>query len=77
MVIDFREKNKFHPTFINREPNYKYVGTVLDNKLKWDVWTEHLSKKIQQRMYFLKELLSFNVHNRMLLIYLKKFWCFY
>lgn len=55
MVIDFREKNKFHPTFINREPNYKYVGTVLDNKLKWDVWTEHLSKKIQQRMYFLKE----------------------
>lgn len=42
---------------------------MLDNKLKWDVWSDCVSKKLQQRMHFLKKLLSFNVHSRILLMF--------
>ena len=38
---------------------------MLDHKLKWDSWCDCLSTKAQQRMYFLKKLLSFNVNRNM------------
>ncbi len=76
MVIDFKakEQSEIHPTLINGEQiqivtNYKYLGIMLDNKLRWDAWTDCLSKKLQQRMYFLKKLLSFNVESRILLMF--------
>lgn len=40
--------------------NYNYLAIALNYKLKWDLWTNLISTKTQQRMYFLKELLSFN-----------------
>lgn len=39
---------------------------MLDNKLKWDSWTDVLHTKAQQRIYFLKKLLVFNVNSKML-----------
>lgn len=76
MVIDIRmkEQNITHSTLINGEQiqlvtHYKYLGIVLDHKLKWDVWTDFLSKKIQQRLYFFKKLMSFNVHSGLLLMF--------
>lgn len=80
MVIDFREKQltEIHPTLINGEQielvtNYKYLGVMLDSKLKWDAWSDCVSKKLQQRMYFLKKLLIFNVNNRILLMFYEAF----
>lgn len=80
MVIDIRmkEQNITHSTLINGEQiqlvtHYKYLGIVLDHKLKWDVWTDFLSKKIQQRLYFFKKLMSFNVHSGLLLMF---YWAF-
>lgn len=48
MSINFRNLQSFNPTFINGEPiqsvtNYKYLGMVLDSKLKWDLWTDLIS----------------------------------
>ena len=59
MSIDFRKSQQSTDTFINGETiqvvtNYKYLGIALDNKLKWDSWSNLLHTKTQQRMYFLK-----------------------
>ena len=39
---------------------------MLDHKLKWDIWTERLTAKSQQRLFFLRKLLSFNVGSKVL-----------
>lgn len=66
MHIDFR---KTHPppqnTVIKNKPisiveEYKYIGSVFDDELKWEQHTEHIHKKSQQRL-FLRKLASFNV----------------
>jgi hypothetical protein len=61
-VTYFRRDKAFHKTIIQGQPiqsfhEYKYLGVVLE-KLKWEQYTE-LSKKGQQRLYFLKKLISF------------------
>ena len=71
MAIDFRTIQSPNPTFINGEPiqsvtEYKYLGVVLDHKLRWDAWTDKINSKSQQRMFFLRKLLSFNVGSKML-----------
>jgi len=61
MSIDFRMTQSSNLTFINGEAiqsvtNYRYLGIVIDHKLKWDLWSDLISTKTQQRMYFLKKL---------------------
>ncbi len=62
-------------TYTNTYYNYPYHLSDLITlrccvyKLRWDAWTDCLSKKLQQRMYFLKKLLSFNVESRILLMF--------
>ena len=36
--------------------NYKYLGTIFDDKLKWDDNTEEIVKKGQQWLYLLRKL---------------------
>ena len=36
---------------------YKYLGTIFDDKLKWDDNTEEIVKKGQQRLYLLRKLI--------------------
>ena len=36
--------------------SYKYLGTIIDDKLRWDENTTNLYKKGQQRLYFLRKL---------------------
>lgn len=78
MSIDFRKSQQTIDTYINGEiiqvvTNYKYLGIVLDNKLKWDSWTDLLHTKTQQRMYFLKKLFVLNVNNKMLQMFYTAF----
>ena len=70
MAIDFRRDKAFHSTIIQGQPiqsvhEYKYLGVVLDHKLKWEPYTELIQKKGQQRLYFLKKLISFDVDCKM------------
>uniref|UniRef100_A0A665T724 Reverse transcriptase domain-containing protein n=1 Tax=Echeneis naucrates TaxID=173247 RepID=A0A665T724_ECHNA len=46
--------------------NYKYLGVWLDNKLDWSCNSEHLYKRGQCRLYFLRRLRSFNICRKLL-----------
>ncbi len=69
MFIDFRKKNivpvlpvviKGHQVELVKE--YKYLGTVFDDKLKFEANTDMIKEKhTLQRMYFLRKLLTFHV----------------
>ncbi|KAK0137859.1 hypothetical protein N1851_025941 [Merluccius polli] len=48
----------------------RYLGLVLDNKLDWSKNTDHLYRKGQSRLYFLRRLRSFNICRKLL-------WMFY
>ena len=39
----------------------KYLGTILEGKLKWDLNTDAITKKGHQRLHLLRKLRSFNV----------------
>ena len=59
MIIDFRSgvhhTNPVNVMGQNIEivHSYKYLGTIIDDKLRWDENTTNLYKKGQQRLYFL------------------------
>ena len=46
--------------------NYKYLGVWLDNKLDWSCNTDHLYKRGQSKLYFLRRLRSFNICRKLL-----------
>ena len=46
--------------------NYKYLGTIIDNKLDWSSNIEACCKKVNQRMYFLRKLKQFKVDENIL-----------
>jgi len=68
MSIDFRKnKEDVENNLIHNEPvelveTYKYLGSTFDNNLKWDVNTDQIFKRCQQRMYLLRKLKSFDVN---------------
>ena len=77
LVIDFRKHNQspgkttIHDQKVEIVTKYKYLGTVFDNKLRWDDNTEVIVKKCQQRLYFLRKLNSFCVDKTMLNLFYK------
>jgi len=72
IIVDFRRNPAPHaPLLINDEEveivqQYKYLGTILDNKLDWTANTKALVKKGNQRLYFLRKLRSFGVRSEIL-----------
>ena len=66
MVIDFRHnKQAFTESVMDGEKieivsSYKYLGTVFDNQLKFDVNTKALVKRGQQRIHLLRMLNYFS-----------------
>ena len=67
MVVDFRKSgNVPQPLVIDgqivqRTETYKYLGTVIDSKLTFDVNTDTIFRKAQSRLYMLRKLRSFGV----------------
>ena len=51
---------------IEQVHTYKYLGVVIDDKLKWVEQASAVSKKINKRMFFLRKLNSFNVDKTIL-----------
>ena len=76
LVINFRRaKVNMDPIVIRGQPveivtNYKYLGTIIDNKLDWSPNIEACCKKANQRMYFVRKLKQFKVDKNILV-------CFY
>ena len=67
LAIDFRS-GVHHPTPVNINGqnieivhSYKYLGTTIDDKLRWDDNTMNLYKKGQQRLYFLRNLNALHI----------------
>ncbi|CAB1328317.1 unnamed protein product [Coregonus sp. 'balchen'] len=62
MAIDFRRQPRNpSPTVvmgsdIELVTTYKYLGTVLDNKLKFEENTDAICKKGQQQLFFLRKM---------------------
>ena len=52
---------------------YKYLGTIFDDKLKWDGNTEEIVKKGQQRLYLLRKLNYFSVDRNLVSHFYKSF----
>ena len=79
MIIDFRRQERNPPTSIVHDQEveivskYTYLGSIFDNKLKWDHNTDAILKKGQQRLYFLRKLRSFMVDRQILSLFYKSY----
>lgn len=76
MVIDFGKSRPPPQTLaiegadVEIVGTYRYLGVWLDDKMDWANNTDHLYRKGQSRMYFLRKLRSFNICRKLL-------WMFY
>ena len=67
LIIDFRRnRNTAKECIIHKESmeivtSYKYLGTIFDDHLKFDINTEAIVKRGQQRIHLLRKLNSFSV----------------
>ena len=79
MCIDFR---RHHPTLektiidgkeVEFVESYKYLGIIIDNKLNFDLNTDMLNKKSQQRLFCLRKLAKFQVDRSLMTLFYKSF----
>ena len=80
MIIDFRTSNQTKiPTLtiggadVERVQEYKYLGTIIDNKLNFNANTDLINSKCQQRLYFLRKLRSLDVNTSVLRTFYRSF----
>jgi hypothetical protein len=75
MIIDFGTKEYIHePTVINNTnvelvKSYKYLGVIIDDKLKWNENIELICSKVRKQMYFLRKLKEFDVCSSVLRLF--------
>ena len=68
LIFDFRQTNNSHDVVqigsdsVEQVHEYKYLGVVFDDKLEWHSHADKITKKMNQRLYFLRKLNSFNVN---------------
>ena len=79
MCIDFRNDPPSQTDTVTHEDKvevvdeYKYLGTIIDNRLRWDRHCSATYKKCQQRLYCLRKHRSFNIDNTIFSIFYKSF----
>ena len=79
MVVDFRKQGVNVPDLyidgvkVERVSEYKYLGTVLDEKLNFNANTFYLHKKCQSRIYLLQNLRNLNVNSYVLKTFYRSF----
>ncbi len=47
--------------------SFRFLGTIISQHLKWDNHIEFMVKKAQQRLYFLRQLMKFNLPQELLI----------
>ena len=79
MIIDFRRKPTSIPDLyigdekVERVSQYKYLGSITDNKLTFNQNIESINKKCQSRIYCLQKLRSLKVNTNILTTFYKSF----
>ena len=75
MIFDFRKKDNVHePIIISNETvervsEYKYLGVLFDEKLKWESQASKVSSKMNQRLYFMRKLNSYKIDNTIISLF--------
>ena len=83
MFIDFRRQAHSQEAFtikgqtIEQVTSYKYLGTVIDSTLNFDLNCEAVFKKGFQRLHCLRKLSSFKIDTTMMSLFYFVFLCFY
>ena len=50
---------------------YKYLGVTIDDKLDWHTHSQVTFKKMNQRLFFLRKLCSFNIDSKIMYLFYK------
>ncbi|KAL0181742.1 hypothetical protein M9458_024148, partial [Cirrhinus mrigala] len=72
MVIDFRRNPPALPPLsimdstVAAVETFKFLGSIISRDLKWDTHIDSITKKAQQRLYFLRQLKKFNLPQELL-----------
>lgn len=72
IAIDYRRrKNLKAPIIITDQPitladMFKFLSTYISDSLKWDINSNHIIKKAQQRVHFLSQLKMYRVKQQLL-----------
>ena len=72
MVVDFSTSPIIHPSlYINGEvveslTEYKYLGTIIDNKFSFNQNADAVYRKINYRMYFVRKLNKIRIDNNIM-----------
>ena len=75
LCIDFRlspqspRKSLANGETVDIVKNYKYLGTIIDDKLKFDLNTDMMYKKGQQRLYCLRKLAKFSIDKTLMKLF--------
>ena len=73
MIVDFRmQEHSPWKTLVYIVSKYKYISTIFADKLKWDN-TEEIVKNGQHRLYLLRKLNYFSVHQTILTFFHRSF----
>ena len=79
LIIDFRRQQtlkqpkRIKLQSIEQVHEYKYLGTIIDDNLSWNSNTDHIYKKSQQRLHFLRCLRQFNVDTTLMTLFYQTF----
>ena len=72
IIVDFRKKpSQIQPLSINGEiiervSNFKFLGTIISDDLRWETNTDKVVSKAHQRLYFLRLLKKFKLSSNIL-----------
>ena len=75
LIIDFRKNTPeklpmtIDGSIVEVVPSYKYLGTHIQNNLKWDSHTKYLTNKVNKRMYFVRCLYKVNIDNTIISLF--------
>ena len=75
LIFDFRKQQIEHNQLningseVDISHSYKYLGTIIDDKLSWSENTNNIFSKCMQRLYFLRLLRSFGIDNTILAMF--------
>ncbi len=58
---------------VEKVSSYKYLGTLIDDKLRWVENTNLIISKAQKRLYLLRKLKSFEVDKSILIMFYRSF----
>ena len=81
MIFDFRRTPScLSPLCINKEEveivnTYKYLGTIIDNHLKFDENTNAIYKKVNSRVFFVRQLKRLNIDGTIMNLFYESLWC--